>query len=106
MMPSLYIIQLIGVVLTLAGFIALGAAAHIFGAPISPADKRRASDEWNRNRNAYRLPINLEVIASTLFFVGGIGILAWSRFDVCIFLAYWLPPLPDILQILLSCRAG
>ncbi|HEX9333474.1 MAG TPA: hypothetical protein VF896_16395 [Anaerolineales bacterium] len=103
-MANNYLIQLIGVILAIAGIIALTASAHIFGTPLSPAEKRRASDEWNRKRDVYRLPVNLDVIASTIFFFGGIGVLAWSNFNLCAFLAYWLPPLPEIARLLLSCH--
>ena len=103
-MANIYLIQLVGVMLALAGIIALTASAHLFGTPLSPAEKRRASDEWNRRRDTYRLPINLESIASAIFFLGGIGILSWSKFELCAFLAYWLPPLPDAVRLLLSCR--
>jgi len=103
-MPNGHLIQLIGVVLTTAGLIALTASAHVFGTPLSPAEKRRASDEWNRKRDAYRLPINLETVVSGIFFLGGIGILVWSQFEFCTFLAYWFPPLPDALKLLLACR--
>jgi hypothetical protein len=103
-MPNGHLIQLLGVVLTTAGLIALTASAHIFGTPLSPAEKRRASDEWNRKRDAYRLPINLETVVSAIFFLGGIGILVWSKFEFCTFLAYWFPPLPDALKLLLACR--
>lgn len=104
-MANILVIQLVGVVLTVAGLIALTAVAHVFGAPFSPAEKRRATDEWNQRRDmrAYRLPVNLDTIASTILFLGGIGILAWSRFDLCSFLAYWLPPLPQAVSLLLSC---
>jgi hypothetical protein len=101
---NIYLIQLVGVMLAAAGIIALMASVHLFGTPLSPAEKRRASDEWNRRRDAYRLPINLETVASAIFFLGGIGILTWSKFELCAFLAYWLPPLPDALRLLLSCR--
>jgi len=103
-MPNLLLIQLIGVVLTMAGLISLMASAHVFGIPLSPAEKRRASDEWNRKRDAYRLPINLETVVSAIFFLGGIGILIWSKFEFCTFLAYWFPPLPDAVKLLLACR--
>ena len=95
---------MIGVVLAVAGIIALTASAHLFGTPMSPAERRRASDEWNRRRNAYHLPFNLETIVSTIFFLGGICILIWSNFELCAFLAYWLPPLPDVARIVLSCK--
>ena len=97
------LIQLIGVVLTMAGLISLMASAHVFGIPLSPAEKRRASDEWNRKRDAYRLPVNLETVVSAIFFLGGIGILIWSKFEYCAFLAYWLPTLPDAVKVLLAC---
>jgi hypothetical protein len=103
-MPNVLLIQLVGVVLTMAGLIALMASAHVFGIPLSPAEKRRASDEWNRKRDAYRLPINLETIVSAIFFLGGIGILVWSKFEFCTFLAYWFPSLPDAVKLLLACK--
>src|ERR671923_2585413 len=102
-MPNGPLIQLIGVVLTAAGMIALTASAHLFGTPLSPAERRRASDEWNRRRDLYRLPFNFDVITSTIFFLGGIGILAWSKFSLCAFLAYWLPSLPYAVRLVLSC---
>jgi len=103
-MPNDHLIQLIGVVLTVAGLIALTASAHVFGTPPSPAEKRRASDEWNRKRDAYRLPINLETVISAIFFLGGIGILVWSKFEFCAFLAYWFPPTPEAIKLLMACR--
>ena len=103
-MASIFLIQMVGLVLAVAGFVALTASAHLFGTPASPAERRRASDEWNRKRNAYRLPINLESIVSAIFFLGGISILVWSKFNLCAFLAYWFPPLPDMAKVLLSCR--
>jgi len=90
--------------LATAGMIALTASVHLFGTPLSPAEKRRASDEWNRRRDVYRLPISFETIASMIFFLGGIGILTWSKFNLCAFLAYWLPSLPEAIQLFLSCR--
>ena len=106
LVASVFLIQMVGLVLTIAGIIALTASAHLFGTPISPAERRRATDEWNRRRDrtTYRLPINLESIVSATFFLGGVGILVWSKFELCAFLAYWFPTLPDIAKILLSCR--
>src|SRR6266498_3514455 len=103
-MANTYLIQLVGVILTTAGMIALTASAHIFGTPLSPAEKRRASDDWNRRRDARRLPINLDTIVSVFFFLGGISILASSKFNLCAFLAYWLPAFPETARLLLSCR--
>jgi len=103
-MADIFLIQLIGVLLFLTGFIALTATAGLFGSPLSAAENRRASDEWNRKPNAYRLPISLETIVSTVFLLGGIGLLIWSRFELCGFLAYWFPPLPDLAKLVLSCR--
>src|SRR5919112_641477 len=102
-MPEIFIVQLVGVVLAMTGFIALTASVGLFGSPLSAADKRRASDEWNRKRNAYRLPISLETIVSTIFLLGGIGILLWSSFELCGFLGYWFPPLPELAKLVLSC---
>jgi len=103
-MADVFLVQLVGVVLVLTGFITLTASAGLLGSPLSPAEKRRASDEWNRKRDAYRLPINLETLVSTAFLLGGIGILIWSRFELCGFLAYWFPPLPELAMSVLSCR--
>jgi hypothetical protein len=103
-MANIYLIQLVGVILTVAGMLALTASAHVFGTRISPAERRRASDEWNRSGNTHRLPINLEAVVSTLFFLGGIAILNWSKFSLCPFLAFWLPTLPEAVKLLLSCR--
>ena len=103
-MADIFLIQLVGVVLVMTGFIALTASTGLFGAPLSPAEKRRASDEWNRRRDAYHLPIHMETLVSTLFLLGGIGILAWSKFELCGFLAYWFPPLPELAKLVLSCR--
>ena len=103
-MANIYLIQLVGVMLATAGIIALTASAHLFGTPLTPAEKRRASDEWNRRRDTRRLPINLETIASIVFFLGGIGILNWSKFNFCDFLADWVPTLPGAIRVLLSCR--
>jgi hypothetical protein len=100
---NIYLIQLVGVMLAATGIIALTASAHLFGTPLSPAERRRASDEWNRRRDVYSLPINLESIVSAIFFLGGIGILVWSKFELCAFLAYWLPPMPDVVRLLMSC---
>jgi hypothetical protein len=84
--------------------IALIASAHLFGTPLSPAEKRRASDEWNRRRDAYRFPLSVEAMTSMAFFLGGIGILTWSKFNYCSFLDYWLPSLPEVIRLLLSCK--
>ena len=102
-MANNHLIQLVGVVLTVAGLIALTASARLFGTPLSPAEKQRASDEWNRKKDIYRLPINPESIISAIFFLGGIGILIWSKFEFCVFLSYWLPPMPEAIKLLLSC---
>jgi hypothetical protein len=102
-MANAQLIHLVGIVLTVAGLISLTASAHVFGTPISPAEKRRGSDEWNHRRDAYRLPVNLDSIVSAIFFLGGISILVWSKFEFCAFLAYWLPSMPDAIMLLLSC---
>jgi len=104
MVANLFLIQLVGVVLAVAGTIALTASARLFGTPLSPAERRRASDEWNRKQKVNRLPINLEAIMSMIFFLGGIGILIWSKFEFCAFLTYWLPSTPEVMRLLLSCR--
>jgi hypothetical protein len=102
-MANFYLIQLIGVILVIAGLIALMASTRLFGPRLSPAEKRMSSDEWNRRRDRYRWPINFETLAATLVLAGGVAILIWSKFDLCVFLAYWIPPLPLTVRLFLSC---
>lgn len=99
-MTNPYFIQLIGVLLTGAGIVALTAAAHVFGTPLTYEERR----EIGKEGNWYRLPINLETLASAVVFIAGIGILTWSKFDLCAFLAYWIPNLDPGLRFWLSCR--
>lgn len=103
-MVNIYLTQLIGIMLTGAGILALMASAHLFGSPLTPTDKRKASDEWNRRGNTYSLPISFSTLASIAILVGGIGILARAKFELCVFLAYWLPTLPEAIKLLLGCK--
>jgi hypothetical protein len=103
-MAEIFLVQLVGMALAVAGFVALTVSARLFGTPLTPAEKRRASDEWNRRQDVYRLPINLETIASAIFFLAGIVILVWSKFNLCSFLSHWLPSLPWAVRVLMSCR--
>jgi len=101
-MTNPYFVQLIGILLTGAGAVALTAAAHIFGTPLTTEEEERY--KVSKGGNWYRLPINLETIASGALFLAGIGILKWSNFSLCAFLACWLPDLPEAIRLLLSCR--
>ena len=103
-MVNIYLTQLVGVMLAGAGMLALMASAHLFGTPLTPADRKKASDEWNRRANGFSLPISLSTILSTVVFLGGIGILTWSKFNACVFLGYWLPTLPEAIKLLLTCK--
>jgi len=103
-MTNVYLIQLIGVLLTAAGMIALAVSAYLFGTPLSREEKRRAGGDWERKGDVYRMPINLETLASAAFLLGGLAILTWTKFNLCAFLAYWLPSLPEAIRLLLSCR--
>jgi hypothetical protein len=100
MMTTIYVIQLVGLLLTVAGMIALAASSKLFGTRLDRSDRRRSE----RGGDTYQLPINWTTLASTTFFLGGIGILAWSKFNMCSFLNYWLPDLPDAVRIFLACR--
>jgi len=100
-MTNPYFIQLIGVLLTSAGVIALTAAAHIFGRPLSREEQLRMG---NKHSGAYRLPINLETVASSAVFLAGVGILKWSDFSLCAFLFHWIPNLSSVFRLLFSCR--
>jgi len=99
-MSNPYIIQLIGIGMVLAGLVALTAASHLFGTPLSYDEKRRLG----KTGNVTRLPLNLETIASAAILLGGFGILSWSNFEICSFLNYWLPSLSSVYKVLLACR--
>jgi hypothetical protein len=103
-MQNIYIVQLIGVLITGAGVLALTASTYLYGTPLTREEKRRAGHNGLRGRASYRLPFNLESIASALFLLSGIGILTWAKFELCPFLSYWLPDLPESLRFLLTCR--
>lgn len=99
-MQDKFLIQLIGVLIAAAGAVALMATAYLYGMPLTREEKRRRGEHGN----VYNLPFNLETLASTLFLLAGVGILAWSKFDLCEFLSHWLPDLPGSIRIFLSCR--
>ena len=100
-MTNPYFIQLVGVLVTGAGIVALTLASRIFGRPLTREERMHMGDKPS---GTYSLPINLETIASAVLFLAGIGILNWSNFRLCAFLAYWLPNLPEAIRLLLSCR--
>ena len=100
-MTNPYSIQLIGILVTAVGIVALTIASRIFGRPLTREERLRMGDKPS---GTYRLPINLETIASAIVFLAGVGILKWSDFSLCAFLAYWLPDLPEAMRLLLSCR--
>jgi hypothetical protein len=100
-MKDIYILQLIGVFLTATGAIALMASAVLYGTPLTRHEKQR---DGYRGGNVYRMPFNLETLASTLFLLTGMGILGWTKFEACAFLTRWLPGLPEAARIFLSCR--
>jgi hypothetical protein len=98
-MANPYFIQLIGLLLTLAGMIALTASAKCFGTPLTRGEQRSSGQRGN----SYSLPINWSAPASGAFFLGGMGMLTWSEFDMCPFLGYWMTNLPEALKLFLSC---
>jgi hypothetical protein len=100
-MTNLYLIQLVGILLVGAGIVALTAAAYSYGKPLTREERL---DIGKGDKNIYRLPINLETIASSAVFLGGMGLLWWTKFNFCGFLAYWLPDLPEAIRLLLSCQ--
>jgi len=98
-MANIYIIQLIGVLLVAAGLAALIASAYVLGRPPTRDEQSRTD-----SNSSHRLPINLQTAASTAFVLSGMGILTWSKFDICVYLAYWLPGMSESIRFWLSCR--
>lgn len=103
-MQNIYIVQLIGVLITGAGVLALTASTYLYGTPLTREEKRKAGRNGHPSGMTYRLPFKLETLASALFLLGGIGILTWSKFELCPFLAHWLPDLPGAVRFLWTCR--
>jgi hypothetical protein len=100
-MGNPYIIQLVGVLLIATGLTALAASAYVYAGPLTRNEKFRTG---NDRKNLRRLPINLETIASTTFVLIGFGVLNWSNFNLCAYLAYWLPSLSSSISFWLSCQ--
>jgi hypothetical protein len=100
-MGNPYVIQLVGVLITAAGLAALIASAYVYGRPLTRDEKLRMGKE---GKNTRRLPLNPETIASSAFVLMGVGILNWSNFNLCAYLAYWLPELSDSLRFWLACQ--
>jgi len=100
-MANIYFIQLIGVLVTGLGMIALTASYYLYGNPLSRDEEIRMD---KMGKGFRRMPLNFETIASAVFFLGGMGILTWSKFSPCAFLNYWLPTMPDAIMFLISCR--
>ena len=98
-MANIYIIQLIGVLFVAAGLAALTASAYVFGKPFTRDEQSRTDKNSSR-----RLPINLQTAATTAFVLSGMGLLVWSKFNICAYLAYWLPSLSESIRFWLSCR--
>jgi len=80
------------------------ASAYLYGTPLTGTEKRRMDDDRGRGGHVYRLPFNLETLISTVFLLGGVGILTWAKFNLCAFLAHWLPDFPEALRFFMSCR--
>jgi hypothetical protein len=97
---DIYLVQLIGVLIAAADTLALTASAVVYVTPWIREEKRR---QESRTGNRYHLPFNLETVISTLFLLAGMAFLIWAKFDMCMFLAHWLPSLPEAFPIFLSC---
>ncbi|HKI54639.1 MAG TPA: hypothetical protein VJ987_10985 [Anaerolineales bacterium] len=100
-MNNPYIIQSIGLTITAIGILALVALTNLYGRPLSDEERLRMGE---KSRSLYRLPINIETIIAALILLVGIGILGWSKFDLCTFVSYWMPNLPNAFMATLKCR--
>ena len=100
-MKNNFTIQLVGLIISALGMLALIALTTIHGKPLSDDERRRLGKD---NRSRFRLPINFETIIAALILLAGIGILTWSKFDLCVFITYWMPNLPDVAAVTLGCK--
>jgi len=95
-----FIIQAIGLAIASIGVLALIAVTTLYGRPLSDEERLKLGRE---DRGTFKLPINIETIIATLILLCGIGILAWSKFDICTFTAHWLPNLPGYVTRAFQC---
>jgi len=100
-MINQFILQATGLALTVIGSIALVALTTIYGRPLSIEERRKVGEKW---ANAYRLPFNRETVIAALVLLLGVGILAYSKFDLCLLLAHWVPNLPSTMISMLQCN--
>ena len=87
--------------MTAIGVIVLVAVTTVYGRPLSNEERLRMGE---KNRSLYRLPVNIETIIAALILLAGIGVLAWSKFNLCAFISYWAPNLPNAVMAALKCR--
>jgi len=99
-MSNIQLFQLAGVIFIGLGMMGLGALAYTSGAPLSREENHRLG----KRGNTYRLPINLETLLAAALLLGGLGLLNWTKFELCAFLGYWIPNLPEALRMMLNCR--
>ena len=100
LMKNPFIIQAVGLAIASIGVLALIAVTTLYGRPLSNEERLRLGRE---DRGTFKLPINIETIVAAILLLCGVGILAWSKFDLCTFTAYWLPDLPRFLTGTLQC---
>ena len=99
-MKNPYIIQAVGLAISAIGVLALIAVMTIYGRPLSDDERLRLGRE---NRGEFKLPINIETIFAAIIFLSGVGILYWSKFELCTFTAHWVPNLPGFLMSTIHC---
>jgi hypothetical protein len=103
-MENYYILQLRGILLALTGMAGLALAGQVFGRRLNASEKRRLGDDWAQKSTVYRLPFRWETLLFLGFILGGGYMLAVTHFEVCRFLAYWLPDLPQAARMMFACR--
>ena len=103
-MQNVYLVQLFALLLAGCGLLGLALTSQLFGTPLTRAEKHRLGDDWEDKGTVYRLPINLETIVCALLLIGGLGLLAWSKFEFCGFVTYWIPNVPQAFHTMLNCR--
>lgn len=90
---NVFLIQLLGVILTGAGLLGWSIYAAVYGMPLTNSEQRRTHGHHSGSQ-VFSLPINMETLALGLLIAAGVGILTLTHFSACAFIGYWWADAP------------